>query len=293
MNERTDGTRSGAFFARRGRKLAWALTSPSTILLAGGVVAAGILAGLPALAVGAIGAATYAVKVAGSTFTGKDVADLLNPRIDMSGLRPPYVEWVERGIASRDAFRRSLKQLPTGPLNERLAATASEMDEVLDGLARVARRAQGIDDYLRRPGVGELSASLARAEERLAATKDPELVPERSRTVESLREQSRVATRLAAVHERAMSRMESTITSLDQLGAQLVEVQLAAEDAGATETAPSVDDLIAQLHTVSEAVAELDPHRSEVSPEEIEVEAALPYEIPSTGRRDEAKGLHA
>lgn len=288
MSRTADGTRSGRFFARRGRKLAWSMTSPSTILVAGGAVAAGILLGLPALAIGLTGAGAYVVKVATSTFTGKDVTDLLNPRIDMSELRSPYVDWVERGIASRDAFRRALSRLAPGPLRDRLAGTAEEMDEVLDGLARVARRAQGIEDYLSQPVVANIDHTLDAARARLAETGDRELLPERERTVKSLEEQERVARRLRGVSDKAMSRMESTITSIDQLVAQLMEIQLAAEDAEATETAPSVDDLIDGLHAVREAVAELDPHKTELSPEEREVEAALVERPP---RPSEAQGL--
>ncbi|MCC7076499.1 MAG: hypothetical protein IT198_05185 [Acidimicrobiia bacterium] len=287
MGRNADGTRAGRFFARRGRKLAWSMTSPSTIVVAGGALAAGILLGLPALAIGLVGAGAYAVKVAASTFTGKDVAALLNPEIDMSGLRSPYLDWVERGISSRDTFEQALRRLPAGPLHDRLAGTADEMDEVLAGLTRVARRAQGIDDYLRQPTVVHIQDTLSTARARLAETRDSEVWPERKRTVESLEEQARVATRLDTVSDKAMSRLESTITSLDQLVAQLMEIQLAAEDAEATDTAPPVDDLIDGLHAVRDAVAELDPHASELSPEEREVEAALVAGPPRT----EAQGL--
>lgn len=279
MSSRTFSDRRGRFFARKGRKLAWSMTSPTTIIVTGVATAAAVLIGWPVLAVAAIAAGTYATKVAVSTLSGRELIDMANPEIDMSRLRDPYREWVERGIASRDRYREALKEAPPGPLGSRLGSAVTEIDEVLAGLARIARRAQGIDDYLSQSSTRTVDENLRQAKQRLAETSDPDIIEERQRTVESLEEQAKVANRMRNTYDRSMSRMESTIITLDQLCAQLAEVLLATEDAQPSVQASGersgLDDLVDQLEAVREAVAELDPTNVTLTHAEYEVTAAI------------------
>lgn len=270
----TDDTATGAFMARRGRRLARAMTSPSTILVTGGVAAATIAAGAAFPLVGLAAVLAYGAKVAVGTFTGRDRGAARGADVDLRGLSPRYATYVLGGLDARKRFVHGLATAPPGPLRDRLAATTGQIDEVIAGLARAARRAQGIDEYLSQPDVPALPARLMDAEARLAAATDPEVRPELERTVRSLRDQNDVAARMRDTHTRSVARLESTVSSLQQLSAQLAETLLTAESSTAARSV-DVDDLIANVDSVRRAVAELDPAGHTLTPAELEVQQVL------------------
>jgi len=272
----TSETRKGAFFARHGRKLAYSLLSPSTIVTTGAIAAAAIAGGLPLAIAGAVTAGAYAIKVAAQTFTGKDLDQIIRPepKIDVKRLRQPYRGWVEQGLAARRRFEEALQGAPAGPLRDRLGGLGTELGDSLDGIARAAGRAQQIDDYLSRNPVPSIQLQLDEAEGRTRTNQDPQVRPDLERVVASLREQLRVAKRLKDFYDRSVSRISTTIAQIDQLTAQLMEVLLTAEDAALVPGPGSIDDLVAQMESVRMAVRELDPNVT-TSNTEAEVQAVL------------------
>lgn len=280
----------GAFFARHGNKLAYSLLSPSTIVTTGVVAALAVAGGLPLLVAGAVTAGAYAVKVTAQTFTGKDLEQIIRPepRVDVKALRSPYKEWVERGIDARRRFRDAIRRAPEGPLTERLGGIAEDLGESIASLGRAAARAQQIDDYLTRQPPASLRLQLDQAEGRLTSAKDAALRPDLERVVTSLREQVRVADRLQDFRDRSVSRIETTISQVDQLTAQLMEVLLTAEDVGDVGGAGNVDALVAQLDSVRSAVAELDP-RVTSSDAEAEVQAVLGTMVEAPAALEQAR----
>lgn len=270
----TDGTATGEFMARRGGRLARSMTSPSTILVTGGVAATAIAIGAAFPLVGLAALAAYGAKVAISTLAGGDRRAARSANVDLRGLWPRYAAYVLGGLDARKRFVKGLATAPDGPLRARLASTTDQIDEVIAGLARVARRAQGIDEYLSQPDMPSLPGRLADAESRLASATDPEVRPELERTVRSLRDQTEVAARMRETHERSIARLESTVSSLNQLSAQLMETLLTAESSTASRDV-DVDELIASVDSVRRAVAELDPAAGTLSSAEREVQHVL------------------
>ena len=279
--------RSGEFFARRGRRLAQAMTSPSTIVATGAVAAQAIAGGVafPVVGVAALGA--YLAKVAASTWRPWN-REGRRRRLDLGGLRPPYLDWVQRGMAARDRFRQGLTTTEAGPLKERFLTTAGKLDDTVFELERIARRAQGIDDYLSSDSVAHLDEQARVAESRLGDADDA-VRSQREQTLTAVRDQLRVAQRLRDTYDLATSKMEATAAKLDQLVAQLMEVLLTSEDAAALPGAESsVDALIDELDNVREALVELDaPERL---PSGIELPAAQPQEATATPKRHRRTG---
>jgi len=273
----TDGA-SGAFFARRGRRLAHAMTSPSTIVLTGIVTAGAIAAGVAAPLIGLAAVGTYAAKVAVSTFAGQRRAAPKHPDPDVKGLRSPYRDRVLEGVAAAERYRDTLDRAPEGPVRTRLESTAGELDETLAGLGRAAWRAQALGDHLASPTILRLPQAHREAQARLASSRDPEARAQRQRTVEAIEEQVRVGYRLSEAHERAVSQLEITVARMDQLAVQATEVVFETGDLHAgrsTSADDALDGLVTDLDTIRQAVDELDPEVPPRTAAEREIEQMI------------------
>ncbi len=234
------------------------MTSPSTILVTAVAGAAAIALGAPIVAIAGVCIAAYGVKVAASTLGRDALAEIVNPPVGVSGLRDPFRSWVHAGLAAKRRYLDRLKLLEAGPLADRLADTAGEIDDVLGNLARSAKRAQALDDYLRTEAAQSAAAKLATARRRLAETVEPELRAERETIVASYAEQARVTERFGRTFQIAQSRIESTLARLEQLSIQLDEVALDFAESSPGANAAGVESLVADLHSVHAALAELE-----------------------------------
>src|SRR6516162_8211002 len=89
--------------------VARAITSPSGILLAGATVSAGILVGLPLAGVVAVGAGTFAARIAVAIPRDKN-----RERIDPFTLQDPWRRFVQEALDAQRRFNSAVHDARSG-----------------------------------------------------------------------------------------------------------------------------------------------------------------------------------
>src|SRR5215207_7101595 len=211
------------FFASR--KVARAVTSPWSIMLAGGVAAVGILAGIPIVAALPIGAAAYAGRVLMA------VPRSTEQRID-------------------DVVRR----MQPGPLQDSLSAIADRVHAAVEESYRIAQRGQALDRARRDIDVPAIDRGYA--ELGASDPNDPVTVQVR----EALDAQRATAQRLDRVMSEAQSRLRLLDARMDEALARAIELSAQSESSAAVGTAGTlgtdVDNLVTEMEALRQALDE-------------------------------------
>ncbi len=274
----------GKFFARKGAKLAYAMMSVPTIIVTAVVAALSIAVGLSIPLIAVVAIVAYVVSATVQTFSMRELADLRNPGVSLDGLHDPYLRWALAALGAKENYLHAVEGDEPGPLQDRLRSTGGDIDDVINGLIRVAKRAQTLDEYLTKHPIERTRERLAAAQRRLDGATDEAVRDDRERVVTSLRSQLDVAEAMLARRDQAISRLESTLADLEALAAQIMDIRLAADESTSVEDpAERVDRLIIELDTVRSAVAELDPKKSDTTLDDI----AMASETMPVRRRDE------
>lgn len=200
------------FFTRR---TAEAIMAPSSIIAAGAGTAVGVLAGLPVVAVGALGAAAYAGWVLTRMPRNPRAADAT---IDPRRLRDPWRGYVRDALEAEQRFEAAVAATHDGPLRDRLTDMAERVAEAVHEAWRIANRGQQLEVAL-----GQLEP-VEQLERRLAAARDHEEV------ARSLRAQIDTYRRIEATAFDARERLRLLDARLDETVARAIEVGLRAGD---------------------------------------------------------------
>ncbi len=217
------------------RRLAEALTSPSSLL------AAGAAGGLAIAASGPIGLVAGAVVWLGMTGwrlrprTAASARREERDRIDPFTLSEPWRQYVQGAQESQRRFDATVRATSAGPVRDQLESLRSTVaDAVLEcwkTSKRGAQLAKAFDQLDNRQTTAELSDAQFRAE----ANRDPSRAPALQETVTALQTQVDAAERLRSGAVGAQDRLRSLDAQLDEIVARTVELSATADDIGAVD----------------------------------------------------------
>ncbi len=223
---------------------------PWTYVLGGIAGGAAWAVGLPALAVvGVAGAVALVRGVVASALGGS------TPRRPDHAARLPVAPsspeqgWLDRGQRAVGAFRDLARSLPSGIVSSNSESIASQADETLEGMRRLAGQASVTANAASRLDVASLQVEAARLQAQAGARDtDPDIAGEAQRSLDSVTQQLDIAKRLRQSRATLLARMESGALGLERLVAQLSEILALSESAtspveGAKQLEALADDL--------------------------------------------------
>jgi len=234
--------------------VARAVTAPSSILLAGGAAAIGIVATAPlSLPLGVVAG----VVAAGLAYGGRVLAavprDTSTPRLDPFAVDEPWRQFVMDAQSARRRFDEAVRAMDRGPVRSRLAEISDRLDDGLAVTWRVARRGHNL--MAARAGIDApgISAELAQAEVIAGSSADPRA----GQTVEALRSQLRSAARMDAVIADTVSTLRLLDARLDEAVARAIELSGASSDlTHATAVDGEVDGIVGEMEALRSALEE-------------------------------------
>ncbi len=227
------------------RRTGEAMVSPSALLLAGGGVAVGLVAGLPVLAAAGLGAVAWAARVALAVPKGPRTV-----RLDPRSLPEPWRGFVQSAIEARDRFDRNVATMEQGPLRDRMAVIGARIRAGVDESWRIAQRGAQIDQARASLDIESSRAELAQLRS------SGETGEAADRTTEALEAQLASADRMEAVVREARDRLRIMDARLDELVARAVEVSVSAGDTTDPLLAGDVDGLVQEMESLRLALEE-------------------------------------
>ncbi|HEY3142282.1 MAG TPA: hypothetical protein VGJ86_14185 [Acidimicrobiales bacterium] len=230
-------------------RVARAMMSPLGILLAGGGVALGIVAGLPVAGAVVIGAGAWGARVAAAMRVG-----MPGERIDPFTLNEPWRGFVQDALSARGRFREAADRTRSGPLRDTLREISARLDDGVDECWRIARQGEALVRSRRDIDSATIERELAEAEAGHASNPDDRLW---AQTAESLRAQKATSDRMDKVIKEAHS-------ELRLLDARMGEAVVRALELSAQATAPDsalslssdVDGMVTDLEALRQALEE-------------------------------------
>ncbi len=236
------------FFTRR---VARAMTSPSAILLAGGMTAGALLTPLPIAAAAGVGLAAYAARVAAAMERAR------RPRGELGSLTEPWRSSVREVIDARNRYTRALESGAAGPLRDRLADIGRRLDDGVDESWRIARRGMALESAMRQL---EDPRQVQQRLDHARRTGDQQLQ-------QALQAQLDSTTRIADVARDAHRRLQLLDARLDEAVARAVELALRTDDPGALGGLGSdVDAVVGDMEALRQALEETHRPSSAVGP---------------------------
>jgi hypothetical protein len=239
-----------------GGALTRALRSPAAFGLAGLGAVVAVVAGLPAVAVAAVGVAGYglgASVAAAVRSAGRQGAGGRRERIDPFTLGEPWRLRVRDALAARNRYDKALEGVAPGPLRERLADIGGRVEAGVQECWRVATQGNALSQGLSSLRIGDVRRSLAAAEAEAGAG------AEADRRVAALRAQVGSAERMEATAADADDRLRLLTARLDEAAARAVELALGAgTDADVLGLGSEVDEVVDQLESLRLALDEVE-----------------------------------
>lgn len=237
------------FFTRR---VARAITSPSGILLAGGVTAGALLTPLTVPVAFGLGLAAYAARVAAAMDRAPDTA-----APDLRSVSHPWRRFVIDAIDARSRYSKAVATADAGPLRERLTEIARRLDDGVDESWRIARRGTALDAALQQL---DDTRTVAHRLDVARRAGDQQLQ-------QSLQAQLDSTARIVAVAQDARRRLQLLDARLDEAVARAVELALSADDAAAAGGLGSdVDAVVGDMEALRQALEETNRPSSAVGP---------------------------
>lgn len=238
------------------RRLAEAITSPSSLLIAGAIGGLAVAASGPLGLVVGVGA-----WVAATLFKlRKQVSAVANSptvRIDPFAVSEPWREHVQSAIGAKLRFDRLVQTTPSGPLKERLSSIASRVDEGVHEVWTIAQRghrlAMSIDDL----GIAKVRAELRGAEEAVRRNADPARTPTLQATRDSLQAQLDSAQRLASRGVSTIDRLRELDAKLDELVARGTELSIAGSEDAFDALRGDVDAVVTEMEALRRGMEEV------------------------------------
>lgn len=235
--------------------VARAVTAPSSILLAGGAAAVGIVATAPlSLPIGVLAG----IVAGGLAYGGRVLAAVprdtsTTPRLDPFAVDEPWRRFVIDAQAARRRFDEAVRTMDRGPVRTRLAEIGDRLDDGLAETWRVARRGHNL--MAARAGIDApgITAELAQAE--IVARSSPD--PRATRTVEALRSQLGSAERMDAVIADTVSTLRLLDARLDEAVTRAIELSSGSTNvAHASAVDGEVDGIVGEMEALRSALEE-------------------------------------
>ncbi len=228
-------------------RVAQAITAPSSILLLGGVAAAGILAAGPV--VGAVlGVGAYAGKVLAAV-PRRGTQD----KVDPSRLRAPWRDYVQETQIAESRYAKVVRDASEGPLRDRMAQIGDRIHDGVREAWRIGQRGQALEDGLHQlqPAEAQRQLQQARAEAGSGGVSDT-----MRQRIQSLEAQLATAQRLQAVTRDAAERLRLLDARLDEMVARAVELSLSGDDGQLHGLGSDVDSLVGEMEALRLALEE-------------------------------------
>ena len=229
------GNATGRAIATVGpRRLAEALTSPSSLL------AAGAVGGLGVAATGPIGL------VAGGVVWLAITAWRLRPRtapsargdgdrIDPFTLSEPWRQYVQSAQESQRRFDETVRATSPGAVRDQLESLRSTVGDAITQCWMTSKRGAQLAKAFEQLSARQTAAELSDAQFRAQANRDPLRAQALQETVTALQTQLDASERLRAGAIGAQDRLRSLDAQLDEIVARTVELSATADDVGAVD----------------------------------------------------------
>jgi hypothetical protein len=223
---------------------------PRAALIGGASAAAAVAAGVSAPASFGIGVVTLVVANAGRIWSAKRptaAPRVVPPERPEAALHPDERRRMQAAEDAVSGIRRAVCGLDTGPLRERLGEVATDTEDVLRDLRRLALQVAATRRASSQLDLPQLSTDLRRLTSTLERSDDPDVVRDLQRSVEAVREQLRVGRRLSSTRVGLQTRIEAGTLGLQQLAAQVAEMVALAPAGDAWKHGSLIDELSTQL----------------------------------------------
>ncbi len=248
--------RTGKAIAQVGpRRLAQAITSPSSLLLAGAVgglaVAASGTVGL-VFGVGAWVVATLLkLKRAGAPNISRTAL-----RIDPFAVGEPWREHVQSALGAKLRFDRLVQSTSSGPLRERLGSIADRVNEGVNEVWTIAQRGHRLRISIDDLQIDQVRAELRAADQAIQRNSDASRAATLQATRDSLRSQLDSAERLAAKGVSTIDRLRELDAKLDELVARGTELSIAGSDDAFDDLRSDVDAVVQEMEALRRGMEE-------------------------------------
>jgi hypothetical protein len=231
-------------------RVARAMMSPSGILLAGGGVALGVVAGLPVAAAAVIGAGAWGVRVAAAMRPAQP-----GERIDPFTLNEPWRAFVQDALSARGRFREATERTRSGPLRDTLREIANRLEDGVNECWRIAKQGEALVQSRRNIQTTSIDREVAEAEKAAADRPDDQLW---ARTLESLRAQRATADRMDQVIEKARSELRLLDARMGEAVVRALELsaQTHMDTDSASSLSSDVEGMVTDLEALRQAVEE-------------------------------------
>ena len=226
------------------RRLAEAITAPSSLL------AAGATAGLAVAATGPIGLlAGVVVWLAMTGFrlrpkTASQVARQARERIDPFTLAEPWRRYVQSAQESQRRFDDTVRSTPMGPVRDQLEGLRENVAGAVDDCWQTSKRGAQLVRAYQQVDVERAQRELDEAQQLAQSAGGSARAESLKTTVESLQTQIATAERLRSGATNAQDRLRALDAQLDEIVARTVELSATADSVGV------LDDLGADLDRV-------------------------------------------
>ncbi|HEU5151148.1 MAG TPA: hypothetical protein VFU19_11655 [Iamia sp.] len=233
--------------------VARAVTAPSSILLAGGAAAVGIVATAPlSLPLGVLAG----IVAGGLAYGGRVLAAVPRddaPRIDASAVGEPWRRFVLDAQAARRRFDEAVRTMDRGPVRSRLDEIGARLDDGVAETWRVARRGHNLTAARAGIDAAGIAGELAEAERIAGSAQDPRA----ARTIEALRAQLGSAERMDAVIADTVSTLRLLDARLDEAVTRAIELSSGSADAAhASQVDGEVDGIVGEMEALRSALEE-------------------------------------
>jgi hypothetical protein len=213
-------------------------------------VGVGVLLGAVGVGIGwavAAGVAVYAASVLAAMPKPPQQA-----RIDPFVLSEPWRQLVQATQAAQRKLHATVDGVADGPLKQRLADIAAQIERGIAQSWQIARRGDEIDDSVRALDPTALRSKLATLEDSNVTRPSADI----EAAIGSVRSQLDSAARLKQQSIETADQLRLTQTQLDELVARANELKIGAAGDQLDAYAHDVDDIVLQLEAMRQAIEE-------------------------------------
>jgi hypothetical protein len=251
-----DGDTAGRVIATVGpKRLAEAITSPASLLVAG---AAG---GLAVAAAGPVGIAAGVIAwLAATLFKLRPKKATPRPsavRIDPFAIGEPWRRYVQSAQQAKLRFDRAVQATDDSMLRLRLAEVGGRVEDALQECWTIALKAHQLDTAVRDLDVPGISNDLERIKDEARVNRDPARAAVLESTIRSVEAQLASATRMSSSVTMTEDRLRQLDAQLDELVARGIELSTsatAADDFGSFRV--DVDNVVTEMEALRQAMEE-------------------------------------
>lgn len=252
----TEGDTAARVIATVGpKRLAEAITSPSSLLVAG---AAG---GLAIAATGPIGIVAGVVAWLAATLfklrPKKSAPRLSSSRIDPFAIGEPWRRYVQSAQQAKMRFDRAVQATDDSTLRLRLAEVGGRVNDALLECWTIAQKAQQLDAAVRDLDIAGISHDLDRIKDEARVNTDPTRATVLESTLRSVEAQLASANRMSSSVTLTEDRLRQLDAQLDELVARGVELSTsAASAADFGSLSVDVDHVVTEMEALRQAMEE-------------------------------------